>query len=116
MSEVSLALAEFEGIPQLKVAGEIDLASAPRLDEMLSVARERSPGSLIVSLQRCDYCDSTGLSVLIRHAKEVQNFCLVVPPESHLRKIFRLTNLEEPLGVVDTMADAMRRMRKLSAA
>ena len=116
--ELLLTLSSLEGIPEVTVVGEIDIASAPRLDEMLTVARESNPQALLVSLQRfADYCDLTGLSVLIKHAREVVGkLCVIVPPEAHIRKIFRVAQLEEALGVVDSVAAAIRRLRSLAAA
>jgi hypothetical protein len=83
---------------------------------MLSIARARCPDTMIVSLQRCDYCDSTGMSVLIRHALAVPNFRVVVPKEAYIRKIFRMANLEDRLGVTDSVADALRELRARSVA
>jgi anti-sigma B factor antagonist len=49
----------------LEVQGEMDLYNAPRLREMFDRLMERKVKGVIVSLDRVEYLDSTGVGVLI---------------------------------------------------
>jgi anti-anti-sigma factor len=57
--------------PLITVAGEIDLAAASRLDEMLRTAEERSD-EVSVDLSAVDYLDTAGVRVLFDHAVRVR--------------------------------------------
>jgi anti-sigma B factor antagonist len=95
-------------VPLVAIGGELDIATAPRLDEALCEARSNEPFSVIVSLVECSYCDSSGLTVLLRHAKETPIFVLVAPKGSNVRRFLRIAGAEEHLAVVDTLLDALR--------
>ena len=105
-SRLSVSWVMFDGVPEISVAGEIDIATAAELDEVFFEARMAEPFSLIVSLEGCGYCDSSGLSVLLRHAHHVPNFISVVPEDSDVRRLFRVAKVEETLGVVGSMIEA----------
>ena len=52
------------GVPVVRVAGEVDMATAPQLRERLEEMPEGT-GTLVVDLTDVSFLDSTGLSVLV---------------------------------------------------
>ncbi len=50
----------------LTVQGEIDLATAPLLDEQISAAERTDAPLIVVDLVTVSFMDSTGLTVLLR--------------------------------------------------
>ena len=57
----------------ISVAGEIDLYTAPKLQSELMRRLNDSPIRLIVDMSGVEFCDSTGINVLLaahRHARE----------------------------------------------
>jgi anti-sigma B factor antagonist len=52
----------------LVIEGEIDIATAPLLDQRLSDPDVASARTVIVDLDRVTFMDSTGLRVLVSHA------------------------------------------------
>ena len=52
----------------LVIEGEIDIATAPLLDDRLSAPEVASARTVIVDLDRVTFMDSTGLRVLVSHA------------------------------------------------
>jgi len=52
----------------LVIEGEIDIATAPLLDERLNDPDVASARTVIVDLDRVTFMDSTGLRVLVSHA------------------------------------------------
>lgn len=53
------------GTRTLRVAGELDLASADILQEALAEALEAGEGRLVLDLRRLTFIDSTGIAILI---------------------------------------------------
>ncbi len=88
------------GVRAVTVVGEIDISTAPELDEQLCEARTDDPFSVVVSLAQCTYCDSSGLSVLLRHARQTPNFVIVSPEGTDVRRLLRIAGIEETLCVV----------------
>jgi anti-sigma B factor antagonist len=54
----------------LRVIGEVDLATAPLLDEKL---RATTAGTVIVDLDQVAFMDSSGLRVLVEHTRGREN-------------------------------------------
>ena len=57
----------------LVVAGEIDIANAPVLEQRLTEAEAGGDKNVIVDLDRVSFMDSTGLQVLVAHATSDSN-------------------------------------------
>lgn len=51
----------------LVVQGEIDIATAPLLEQRLTEAEAADPSRLIIDLDRVSFMDSSGLQVLVAH-------------------------------------------------
>ena len=98
----------YDDVPVVTVFGDIDIASAPRLDEVVCEARSNDPFSIIISLECCDYCDSTGLSVLLRHAHATPIFVVIAPQGTNIRRFLTIAGIEEHFGVVDSLAEGLR--------
>ena len=58
-----------DGSLVLAVHGELDIVTSPLLDETLRRARGTNAASIIVDLVGVSFIDSTGLHVLIKHAR-----------------------------------------------
>ena len=74
----------------IHVEHDLDIASAPMLDASIRLA-EAEERRVIVSLERCSYCDANGLTVLLRaKRRNGSNFAIVVPDSSRgFRGVFR---------------------------
>ena len=97
-----------DGLPLVQVEGELDVSTAPKLDEALTSVWQGDPFSTIVVMNRCTYCDSTGMGVLLKYSQHVPNMIVVAPSESFPRKVFRVARAEERLGVVESLREAFR--------
>jgi anti-sigma B factor antagonist len=82
----------------IRIVGEVDIATAPRLRELIG---EASPmNSLIVDLSDCAYADSSVLTVLSQASKtRGDRLIVVVPPDARIRKIFQITGLDRALNI-----------------
>jgi anti-sigma B factor antagonist len=88
----------------LLVAGEIDLYTAPKLQSELSSALNQRPARLIVDMSGVEFCDSTGINVLLaahRTARERGSEFQLAGPGSATRKVLQVTGLESVFTVLD---------------
>ncbi|HTU71041.1 MAG TPA: STAS domain-containing protein [Candidatus Baltobacteraceae bacterium] len=86
----------------LVIDGELDIAVAGRFAELIEKQLEGSR-PVIVDLTACTYLDSTILNVLVRAANAApERVGVIVPLESRVRKLFKITSLEAPLRLTET--------------
>jgi anti-sigma B factor antagonist len=91
----------------ISVAGEIDIYTAPRLQSELMAALNEGPARLIVDMSSVDFCDSTGINVLLgahRHARDRGGELQLAGPGSATRKVLQVTGLESVFTVLDDPA------------
>ena len=104
-SGFSISVTEQGGRAVVTVAGELDLATAPDLEEVV-LARVDSGQSVVLDLRGLQFMDSSGLRVLIaahRRASEgVGEFAIVRPaPGGEVEKILGIAGVEQQLQIVD---------------
>ncbi len=81
----------------LKVGGEIDIATAPRLREHLLSLVNDQRYHLVIDMEAVEFIDSTGLGVLIGALKRVRAHdgdLQVVLTDSRILKVFEITQLD----------------------
>ena len=95
----------------MSVQGEIDLYTVPKLQsELANVLAADDPIRLIVDLSGVDFCDSTGVNVLLaahRQAREKGGDLELAAPRPAVRKILQVTGLETVFTVTDNPAHAI---------
>jgi anti-sigma B factor antagonist len=89
----------------LAVAGEIDMASAGRLDQVLDTVLDR-PGvvEVVVDLAEVPFLDSTGVAALLRGAAEAVGrgaTLRVTNPRPVVARVLRITAVDVLLGFTD---------------
>ncbi len=70
--EPTFEVAEFGRWAVMRVTGEIDMATAPRLRQHVQTVTARKPAGLVLDLDRVDFIDSTGLGVMVGAAKRMR--------------------------------------------
>ena len=92
----------------MSLGGEIDLYTAPRLHgELVSLLSGDGPVQVIVDMSGVDFCDSTGMNVLLaahRKAREQGGDLELAAPRPAIRKILQVTGLESVFTVLDDPA------------
>ena len=87
--------------------GELDLDTAPRLDEELTAQRAAGAGHLVLDMRALTFMDSTGLRLVIRWdttAKEQGFEFAIIPGPEVVQRVFRLTGMDEHLPVAQPPA------------
>lgn len=92
----------------LAVWTDLDIRTYASFDGVLRAAAATTEGRIIVSLERCQYCDSKGLDVLLRAAKTLgSRLTVVVPPDNVSRRVFEVCRIPQLMSVVGSMREAL---------
>jgi anti-anti-sigma factor len=89
----------------ISVSGELDLASAPELEQELQRAAADSAELVILDLRELQFIDSTGLGLLIkahRQAESMGRKFAIVRGQSQVQRLLGLTGIDERLTLVDS--------------
>lgn len=86
----------------LRVAGELDLETAPTLRHRLHEAIAECPDALVVDLGGLVFLDSTGISVLVDGLKQTERKggrFLLRAPTPPIRRVLEITGLLDLFGL-----------------
>ena len=99
----------FNGVRIVAVHGELDIATSPRVRELLADAAEDGAQPFVIDLTRCDFIDSIGLATLLHGAKPAQIGELrvaVVCPAGDVRRMLELAAIDMTLPVFEDREQA----------
>jgi anti-anti-sigma factor len=115
MEPNALLWRNLNGIKFVEFPYEVDFSNVGAIrDALIPLGDTDSP--LIISFERCQYCDSTGISVLVTLHKKLGNrLVLAVPPGSQIRQILQIARLLERFPIADSTEAAVARLRGASA-
>lgn len=108
--DLDVSTREESGRTVVSATGEVDVFTAPVLDDALSGAVAGGATSIVVDLSGVDFLDSTGLSVLVKALKRVRDAdgsLDVVVTAERVAKVFRITGLDQVIPVHASLADAL---------
>jgi anti-sigma B factor antagonist len=94
----------------LKVSGEVDIATAPKLREKLVELAGGGATRVVVDLDGVDFLDSTGLGVLIggmKRLRGVDGDLSLVCTQARILKVFEITGLNRAFTIHDTVDAAV---------
>ena len=89
---------------RLVLSGELDIASAPQLEELLDRIEAEPPPVLLLDLRELEFMDSTGLRTVVsadQRARESGRRLAIVRGPEAVDRIFTVTRLDERLEIVD---------------
>lgn len=93
--------ARSEAAITVEVAGDIDISTSPRLQAAILELLAGAPGAAVIDMTGVGFCDSSGLSVLVRLNRHCQEagIDLSFAPSKVLRRALELTGLLPTLKV-----------------
>ncbi len=97
----------------VEIDDELDAMTVGALEGAIADAERRAAadGRVVVSLERCGYCDSSSISALLRAWRRLAGrFFVVVPPLGQCRRIFEITSIAQQAFVVDDMPEALSKI------
>jgi anti-sigma B factor antagonist len=110
MTLLQLETEEADSYVRLALSGELDIASAPQVEEALNRIEANQPGLILIDLRGLEFMDSTGLRTVVsadsRAREEGRRLAVVRGPEQ-VERIFTVTRLNERLEMVDEPGAAL---------
>lgn len=106
---ISVAESPGSTVTVVAVAGELDLVTAGDLLNRVTDVVEAGAHRVILDLNELTFCDSAGLSVLIRIRKRVGEFdgaLILARPTSPVRSVLELTGLTTIIPTFATLDEA----------
>ncbi len=104
MAQLELETEEADGRVRVALRGELDIASAPVLEEALGRLERDAPALLLIDLRQLEFMDSTGLRTVVgadQRARDQGRRVAVVRGPEPVDRIFTVTRLDERLELVD---------------
>jgi anti-sigma B factor antagonist len=106
--EFSIAASDREGRALLTLRGELDLATAPELEQLVN-ERLDAGQDVVVDLRGLEFMDSSGIRVLVAaHARAARNdtrlFVVRPADDTAVSKIVEVSGLDGELNIVDDPA------------
>jgi anti-sigma B factor antagonist len=108
--EFSITAADREGRAHLTLRGELDLATAPELEQLVNESLDAG-NDVVVDLRGLEFMDSSGIRVLVAahaRASRIGTRLFIVRPASGsaVAKIVEVSGLDGELNLVDDPAQA----------
>ena len=106
------------GTRDVQVEGELDLAVAGQLDEVLTAAVEECT-QVLVGLERCAFIDSSGIAVILRARNRMQedgNKLVVYAPTDQVLRVLSMTGLTGNGLVFDSAEEALAALNEAGDA
>jgi anti-sigma B factor antagonist len=97
------AAREDDGV-RVVLAGELDIGSAPEVEEVLRKVESDGAPSLTIDLRGLTFMDSTGLRMLVaadKRAKDASRSLRIIRGPAPVQRILDLTGLGDKLPLVD---------------
>jgi anti-sigma B factor antagonist len=97
---LNIDVVERDRVLTLVVEGDLDIATAPLLDEQLAAAEAKDIAALVVDLDRVEFMDSSGLHVLLRHvaySSQNGNRLRLTNGSAQVQRLFEISGMSEHL-------------------
>jgi anti-sigma B factor antagonist len=106
--EFSISAVDRDGRAHLTLRGELDLATAPELEELVNERIDESQ-EVVIDLRGLEFMDSSGIRVLVAaHARAGRTgtrlFIVRPEPQSAVAKIVEVSGLDRELNLLDDPA------------
>jgi anti-sigma B factor antagonist len=118
--EFQISSAELgRGVQIVSLGGEVDVHTAPRLDEELAGAIETGARRLVVDLAGTSFVDSTVVGVLMRAQRRLDDMdghLVLVSDDPRILRIFQITGLESSFAIERSLAETISKLSSGEAA
>jgi anti-sigma B factor antagonist len=99
------------GVPVVTAPAEIDVTTAEQLRTVLLHSAARGHATVVVDMTRTRFCDSAGLTVLVRAHKravaEGGELRLVIVADGAVARIFAITRLDLVIPLFSSLDEAL---------
>ena len=111
-----MEITHHDDVVVVHLQGEIDLANTPTLSAAILEAIPNDSAGLVVDLSEVRYIDSVGIRMLFTFVRSLhasrQGMAIAVLPDSPVRKLLKITHLDEAAVFRATVEDAASALRE----
>jgi anti-sigma B factor antagonist len=103
---LDISVDDRQPVPVVSVVGELDLTTAPELLQALTRLVDEGRTELIMDLTRLEFCDSSGLSVLVRVRNRLDGVggaMTLAGPTAVVQRVLDVSGLAEVFGTYPTV-------------
>jgi anti-anti-sigma factor len=106
-----------DGIRVFTVRGELDMNTAPELQQGLDEALAEPGVSIMLDLSACEFIDSTGIALIVRAWQQLtgdngEERRLVLCCNNHqVRRLLKITGVESSIPMHEQRDDALAELR-----
>jgi anti-sigma B factor antagonist len=108
--DITVAVDDLEGWTVVRVSGDVDVATAPRVRERLIALVSDGRSRMVLDLDEVDFLDSTGLGVIVSVLKRVRSAggdLRLVCNRPSIRKLFEITALDRTMPLSESAEAAV---------
>lgn len=101
-----ISVSEPDGVAIVQVGGELDLGTAPQLLTSISELIDSGSHRVVLDLHELTFCDSAGLSALVRIRKRVEQVdgaLILTRPAPIVKSVLDLTGMGELIPIYSTV-------------
>jgi len=102
-----------DGIAVIKLAGEVDVYTSPRVKQEIVNLLNSDTTRMVVDLTEVEYLDSTGLGVLIgglKRARERDGDLKLICDNVRILRIFEITGLTKIFDIYRSESEALEKL------
>ncbi len=111
--------AEVDGVRVIAVRGELDLSTAPDLEEPLNAALDGGQGSVLIDLSGCEFIDSTGIALIVRAWQQLEGAensdpdgrLVLCSANDQVRRVLDVSGLDQSIPIHATREDGLAALR-----
>jgi anti-sigma B factor antagonist len=106
---ITTLVADHDGVSVVSVSGEIDLVTAPALEEAIAAVVTDGPKALVIDLSGVDFLGSVGLKILAATHEKLGKSAEfgVVARGPATRRPIHLTGLDKTFSLYPTLDEAL---------
>jgi anti-sigma B factor antagonist len=110
-----------DGIRMFSVRGELDMNTAPELEQELNAALSDLDASIVLDLCECEFIDSTGIALIVRAWQRLEGGDgqgrLVLCSHNHqVRRLLKITGVESSISMHERRDAALAELRGLKTS
>lgn len=109
--DLKIDVEEKDAAVLLRLDGEVDVYTAPKLKSRLIDLVDQGKFKIIVDLEKVDFMDSSGLGVLVGGLKRVRSHegaIALICTQENILKIFRITGLVKVFPIFENESQAIQ--------
>lgn len=108
-----------DGISAVSVRGELDMNTAPQLQQELDELLADAEASIMLDLCECEFIDSTGIALIVRSWQRLDRKAggegegrLVLCSHNHqVRRLLKITGVEASISMHEQREEALAELR-----